>query len=397
MSMRIGLVCPYAWDVPGGVAVHIRDLAHHLSSVGHEVSVLTPAEDPDALPAYCVDGGRPVAVRYNGSVARVTLGISAVNRVRRWIREGEFDVLHVHEPMNPSLSVLACWVAQGPIVATWHSSIARSRALSASYYFAQLSMEKVMARIAVSEDARRTLVAHLGGDAVLIPNGVHTAAFVDPEPLAGRGRDGATLLFLGRLDEPRKGWAILAAALPALVERHPDLEVLVAGPGDADEAAGLVAAPLRERVTFLGKVSDRDKVRALHSADVYVAPHTGGESFGIVLLEAMSSSTPVAASDLPAFRRVLEDGGAGALFAVGDPAALAACVADLLDDAPRRERLATAGAARAAQFDWRRIGRDVEAVYASVAVPGETVRVDLRAQLVGRLATSRTGDERGDR
>ena len=131
--MRIGIVCPYAWDVPGGVQAHVRDLAESLIERGHDVSVLTPVDDPDELPVYAVDGGRPRAVPYNGSVARLTLGVKATARVRRWIRDGNFDVLHVHEPLAPSLGGLACWAARGPIVATVHSSVERSRVLATGY------------------------------------------------------------------------------------------------------------------------------------------------------------------------------------------------------------------------------------------------------------------------
>ena len=161
--MRIGIVCPYAWDVPGGVQAHIRDQAETLLDMGHEVSVITPVEDPMHLPPYAVDGGRPRPVPYNGSVARLTFGVKATARVRRWIREGDFDVLHVHEPLAPSLGVLACWAARGPIVATVHSSIERSRVLITGYYLAQTALEKISALIAVSEHARRTIVDHLGG------------------------------------------------------------------------------------------------------------------------------------------------------------------------------------------------------------------------------------------
>jgi phosphatidylinositol alpha-mannosyltransferase len=285
-------------------------------------------------------------------------------------------------------------VAQGPIVATWHSSIARSRALSASYYLAQISMEKVTARIAVSEDARRTLVAHLGGDAVLIPNGVDVAAFTGSEALPGWPGDGGSVLFLGRIDEERKGWSVLARALPDIIERYPAVRVLVAGPGDHERARAEVRADLHDRITFLGRVSDEVKAQALHSVDVYVAPHTGGESFGIVLLEAMASGTPVLASDIAAFRRVLDGGRCGRLFAADDPAALARGLIELLADPGARASLAVAGRRRAEEFDWQRVGRDVVSVYESVVTPGERVRVDIRAQLVGRLASavSRSSD-----
>lgn len=385
--MRIGIVCPYAWDVPGGVMAHVRDLAVALMRHGHEVSVLAPTAGDVELPDYVVHGGKSVAVPYNGSVARLTFGVQATARVRRWIKEGDFDVLHIHEPLAPSISILACWVAQGPIVATWHSSLDRSRVLSAGYYLAQTAMEKVRARIAVSELARRTIVDHIGGDAVLIPNGVDVSAFEGDEPLPGRSRDGRTLMFLGRINEPRKGLAVLLDALPAILETHPDVRVLVAGPGDPDEAMEGRAAVVRECVDFLGMVSDDDKVRAFHSADIYVAPNTGGESFGIVLLEAMAAGSVVLASDLDAFRRVLEGGRAGELFATEDHVDLAARAIALLGDPDQRGRLREAGRRRVRDFDWDTVTDEVIDVYESVRLPGEKVGSDLRGQLVGRLAT----------
>ena len=207
--MRIGIVCPYTWDVPGGVMAHVRDLAEALLAAGHEVSVIAPADDDAPLPHYVVSAGRAVPVPYNGSVARLSFGFLSASRVRRWIREGRFDVLHVHEPASPSLGVLACWAADGPIVATFHASFERSRALSAAGPILQSALEKITARIAVSEKARKTLVEHLGGDAVLIPNGVTTARYAMATPLPGWPGDDGALGFLGRMDEQRKGLPVL--------------------------------------------------------------------------------------------------------------------------------------------------------------------------------------------
>lgn len=384
--MRVGLVSPYAWDVPGGVRSHMADLAMALRDHGHEISVLAPADDPETLPDWVVDGGRPIPVRYNGSVARLSLGVKATRRVQSWIRDGEFDVLHVHEPVAPSLSILALWVARGPIVATWHSSHDRSRILTAGYYVGQTAMEKVRGQIAVSEEARRTLVNHLGGDAVLIPNGVRVAAFADTARLPGVDPDRPALLFLGRIDEPRKGLGVLLAALPEVVRALPGLQVLVAGPGDVEDQREQVPEELRECVVFLGRVSDQDKARALRSVDVYVAPHTGGESFGIVLAEAMAAQAAVVASDLPAFRRVLEDGRCGRLFANGDAAALSAAIVEVLADAELRRSLVEQADLRVREFDWDVVVDDVIAVYDSVRLPGEKVTEDLRGQIIGRLS-----------
>ena len=387
--MKVGLVCPYDWCAPGGVGAHIRDLAVALQRLGHEVSVLTPAEDESDLPAYVVSSGRPVAVAHNGSVARVAFGPVSTRRVRRWLREGEFDVLHVHEPAAPSLSILACWCAKGPIVATWHSA-QRSRVLQAGYFIVTSAMEKVTGRIAVSEAARQTLVEHVGGDAVLIPNGVDCSNFSDPEPLPGYPREGGTLFFIGRIDEPRKGLQVLLEALPAIVARHHNVQILVAGPGDIDEVSEHIPADLRHHVVFLGLISERDKSRAFHSADVYVAPHTGGESFGIVLAEAMASGTPVLASDLDAFRRVLDEGRAGVLFTTDDSAALAQAAGDLLDDPERRAQLSAAGLVHVQRYDWASVARRVVEVYEAVTVTGEKVQEDFRGQLIGRLSRGRS-------
>lgn len=383
--MKIGLVCPYTWDTPGGVRSHVADLALTLQEHGHTVSVLAPVDDPVGLPTWVVDGGRAVAVPYNGAVARMNFGVKAANKVRRWVREGEFDVLHIHEPLAPGLSLLACWVARGPIVATWHSAHVRSRILSAGYYIAQTAMEKVRGSIAVSEDARRTLVAHVGGDAVLIPNGVRVAAFRADGRLPQIAPDRPSILFLGRIDEPRKGLDVLLAAIPAIIAAVPNVRVYVAGPGDLGDQYENLDPALVESVIFLGRVSDEDKARALRSVDLYVAPHTGGESFGIVLIEAMAAETAVLASDLPAFRRVLEDGKSGALFANEDASDLAVQVVRLLGDGEAREELVIAGRARVREFDWDKVIDDVVAVYESVGMPGEKVTTDLRGQIVGRL------------
>jgi phosphatidylinositol alpha-mannosyltransferase len=373
--VRIGIVCPYTWDVPGGVQQHVRDLAEALFASGHEVSVIAPADDDAPLPAYVVSAGRAVPVPYNGSVARLSFGFLSASRVRRWIREGAFDVLHVHEPAAPSLGLLACWAADGPIVATFHASFERSRALSAAGPILQSALEKITARIAVSEKARRTLVEHLGGDAVLIPNGVTTERYAMAEPLPGWPGDDGALGFLGRMDEQRKGLPVLLRAFEILGRERPGLRLLLAGPGDAADIRARVSADLRDRVVNLGLVSEADKVRALHSVDVFVAPNTGGESFGIVLAEAMSAGAPILASDIEAFRRVLLDGSAGALFPVGDADALAATAAELLDDAPRRKQLSDEAKAAVRVYDWSTVARDVVRVYETVA--GDDAVVEL--------------------
>jgi phosphatidyl-myo-inositol alpha-mannosyltransferase len=364
--MRIGIVCPYDWEVPGGVREHISGLAEALIELGHEVSVITPADDDAVLPDYVVSAGRAVPVPYNGSVARLSFGFVSAARIRRWLKEGDFDVLHVHEPAAPSLSLIACWVADGPIVATMHAAIPRSRALYAAQPILASALEKISGRIAVAEAARSTLVEHLGGDAVLIPNGVNVSRYEKADPLPGFPGHGGTLGFLGRMDETRKGLEVLLAAFPLLAAERPRLRLLIAGRGDVDEVLARVPAPYRDRVVLLGQVSDEDRVRMLHSVDVFCAPNTGGESFGMVLVEAMASGAPIVASDLDAFRQVLRGGEAGALFETGDPAALAVAAARLLDDPLLRAKLSAQASAAVREFDWSVVARDVLRVYQAV-------------------------------
>ena len=383
--MRVGLVCPYSWDIPGGVQAHVRDLAEALLEMGHRVSVLAPADDDTPLPPYVVGAGRAVPVRYNGSVARLQFGLVSATRVRRWLRDGEFDVLHVHEPVAPSLSLLAVMQARGPIVATFHTSNPRSRSLSAAQNMLQPFLERIRGRIAVSAAARQVQVEHLGADAVEIPNGVAVAHYAAASPLPGYPRAGGTVGFIGRYDEPRKGMPVLLDALTTLAPRRPGLRLLVAGRGDASDLLEQLPPPLADRVDLLGPVSEADKARMLRSVDVYCAPNLGGESFGIILLEAMAAGTPIAASELDAFRRVLDDGRAGALFPTGDPAALARVLAGLLDDPPRRAALAAAGREVVTAYDWPVVARQVLDVYETViaAVPDRvTAEAAVRRDLV---------------
>ncbi|HMC70181.1 MAG TPA: glycosyltransferase family 4 protein, partial [Mycobacteriales bacterium] len=182
--MRIGLAAPYPWEVPGGVVAHIRDLSETLLSFGHEVSVIAPVDDEDApLPSYVVRAGRTVPVPFNGSVSRLKFGPVSATRVRRWIHDGEFDVLHLHSPETLSLPLLALFNARGPIVGTFHAANPRSRVMAMLQSPLQVQMEKLNGRIAVSPAARKTIVEHLGSDAVLIPNGVHVRRFAQAEPL----------------------------------------------------------------------------------------------------------------------------------------------------------------------------------------------------------------------
>ncbi|MDY5839340.1 MAG: glycosyltransferase family 4 protein [Corynebacterium camporealensis] len=352
--MRIGIICPYSFDEPGGVQAHIIDLATVLIEQGHVVQVLGPAAPDTPLPDFVVRGGRSLPISYNGSVARLAIGPQVGRRVRRFIRRGNFDVLHIHEPNSPSFSMAALAIAQGPIVATYHASAASSLVLKLAKPFLSPILEKVRGGIAVSEMARRWQVEQLGGDPVLIPNGVDTSVYAKARREPTKPPE---IVFLGRLDEPRKGLDIL---LEALTMVDSEVRVTVMGGGRAREIEG---------IDFRGRVSDAEKAETLGRADIYVAPNTGGESFGIVLVEAMAAGCAVVASDLEAFAAVGDadsETPAAALFSNGSAKDLARVLNQLLENPQDRAALIDAGIARARTYDWDHVAAEVLQVYETV-------------------------------
>ena len=385
--MRIGLVCPYSFEAPGGVQNHVLGLARELARMGHRPHILAPGEPLDSGEVEFTSAGQAVAVPYNGSIARVNFGPLSAARVRRWLRAGRFDLLHIHEPITPSIALLALWAADVPVVATFHTATPRSRSMQLAGGALRASIEKIDAGIAVSESARRVVVQHLGRDAVVIPNGFGYAEFADPAPFSGncrvttggRGvsmsqvdsfRDGGVrprVTFLGRVDEPRKGLAVLLSALPAIRAELGEIEVVVAGQGSIAAPAG---------VSLLGAIVEPEKIALLAQTDVFVAPHLERESFGIVLLEAMAAGAPVVASALPPFVDLLTPVSGGEplaeLVPVGDPAALTTAVVRTVRR-PRPERVARARA-HARRFDWSVVAPQIEAVYRATLATEPPVR-----------------------
>lgn len=355
--MRIGMVCPYSFDEPGGVQAHILDLARTFIAQGHEVQVLGPCSADTQVPDFVVRGGGSIPIPYNGSVARLSFGPKMFKTVRTFLREGNFDVLHIHEPNSPSFSMAALRFAEGPIVATYHASSSGSKLLKAFLPVLSPMLEKVRAGIAVSEMARRWQVEQVGGDPVLIPNGVETSMFKATRQI--EPNDPVEIVFLGRLDESRKGLDILLRALTRLDR---PFTCTVIGGGTPREVAG---------INFVGRVSDEEKAAILGRADIYVAPNTGGESFGIVLVEAMAAGCAVVASDLEAFSLVTDSEAAqpaGVLFKTGSDADLAKKLQTLIDDPSSRSTLIAAGLKRANAYDWSTVSTQVMAVYETIAI-----------------------------
>lgn len=360
--MRIGMVCPYSFDAPGGVQAHVLDLASVLIERGHHVEVLGPADANQHLPDYVTRGGVSLPVPFNGSIARIAIGPHVARYAREFIVRGDFDVLHVHEPNATSFSLAALRLAQGPIVATYHASATASVVLQLALPVLRGNLEKIRAGIAVSEMARRWQVEQIGTDPVVIPNGIDTTRFAAARQPQNDSND-VEIVFLGRRDEPRKGLDVLLRAVDKLAR---PAKVTVIGGGRERTAP---------RVNFVGQVSEAEKARILGRADIYVAPNLGGESFGIVLVEAMAAGCAVVASDIEAFAAVCNaeaETPAGLLFPVGDSDALARRLQLLIDEPSVRNTLINASTQRARDYDWSHVADQIMAVYEAVAT-GEKV------------------------
>ena len=360
--MRLALVCPYAWDRHGGVQSHVRELDRALRARGHSTIVIAPrsarARDANGDGATLV--GRSLPVPANGSVAPVAFGPGAGAATRRSLREFHADVIHLHEPLIPSVSLLALLNAAAPTVGTFHAAAPRSLGYGVSRALLDRAVQRLTCRTAVSKAARDLVSHYFPGDYAITPNGVDCARFATAEPLDWGPQ--LKVLFHGRL-EPRKGLDVLIHAMRRL--RDLDVRLFVSGDGPEALPAKALALGLRVDVEWLGRLSDKELPGAYRTADVYCGPNLGGESFGIVLLEAMAAGAPVICSDLPAFRQVAGD---AALFVPpGDGRALAAALRTILTDADRRRRMSEASRAAARRFDWARLVVGVEAVYEGCA------------------------------
>jgi phosphatidylinositol alpha-mannosyltransferase len=383
---RIGIVCPYGWDTPGGVQSHVGDLAEYLIAQGHYVSVLAPVINEEGIPDYVTSAGRPISIPYNGAVARILFGPLAFARVKQWIGSGNFDLLHLHEPAIPSISLLACWASEGPLVGTFHAASTKQKIAFAITPFIEPVIEKLTARIAVSEAARETLQIHLDTDAVVVPNGIYAKKFSDAH--SDSRWSGNTIGFIGRFEENRKGLSVLIEALPSIIEKIPDVRVIVAGPGNPATVLEEMEPHLRQRFTFLGRISEQDKANFMSSVSIYVAPNTGGESFGIILAEALAGGASVLASDIPAFDSLLGHGKYGSLFQSENSEDLAKRAIELFNSPELRRTIAKAGREYAQNFDWDVVAERIYDVYemAMVGHNGVTLTSDNRAwnKLLGR-------------
>jgi phosphatidylinositol alpha-mannosyltransferase len=365
--MKIGLVSPYDFSVPGGVNSHILQLAAQFRRRGQDVRILAPASNQERLlgdPEHVIVVGRAIAVPVSGSIARIAWNPRLGGRVSRLLREQSFDVVHVHEPMMPWLPVTAVRVSEAVTVGTFHAAReGGSRIYSYSRPLLKRWFRRLDGRIAVSPTAARLVQRYYPGQYDIIPNGIDVERYREAAPFS-QYRDGKlNILFVGRL-EKRKGAKYLLRAFAGLKREMPDVRLIIVGEGRARRGyeTSVRKAGLRD-VVFTGLVSEADKVRYLHTADIFCAPATGNESFGIVLAEAMAAGLPIVATNLEGYAHVMTHNVEGLLVPPKDERSLAQALRVLALDPALRAQLAARGRERVRQFDWSRVGQTILSYY----------------------------------
>ncbi len=376
--MKIGLVSPYDWSYPGGVKDHITHLATELRGYGHTVRILTPATGPEARQVeygiYHLGWAAPL--RVNGSIARIAVTPDVYGRIRSLLQREQFDILHLHEPFASSLSltVLNSANASSAVhIGTFHAYARRGLTSTSEWAYSSAKpflgryFRRLQGRIAVSVPARDFIAHFFPGDYRIISNGVDVARFrpnVAPLPEFMDGK--LNILYLGRI-ERRKGAKYLLRAIPHIREHFPDTRFIIAGDGQLRSGfEKLVARAGWPDVVFTGRVPAEKMAATYASAHVFCAPNTGGESQGVVLLEALATGRPVVASDIPGFRAVIRDHVDGILVPPRKHEELAWAICHLLGDEATRERLAAMGRLRAEEFSWETVGGRIEAYYREV-------------------------------
>ncbi|MCJ7510618.1 MAG: glycosyltransferase family 4 protein, partial [Dehalococcoidia bacterium] len=353
--MKIALVSPYDFAVPSGVNNHICHLADHYVRLGHDVRIIAPASRKNGLDRddLIVIGEHPIGLPAGGSVARITLSLTLGPKVERALASESFDIVHLHEPFVPLLPFQVLRRSKVTTVATFHAAKDEGRSWYA-YFRPAISIwwHKIRGKIAVSPAALRLISQYFPDDYEIIPNGVNYDRFAAPAPPFAQYKDGKlNILFVGRL-EKRKGLPYLLQAYAQVKARMPDTRLLIVGPdgGMRQACEGFVRRERQEDVIFTGYASDEDLPRYYKTADVFCAPNTGNESFGIILLEAMAAAAPVIASDIEGFAYVVGHQAEGLLVPRRDTGALADALLELLNDPDRRQEMSRKGQAKAQGF-----------------------------------------------
>jgi phosphatidylinositol alpha-mannosyltransferase len=363
--VKIALVSPYDTAHPGGVFEHIGHLRSEFLELGHDVTILAPRGRKGGLEVR--DGfygiGRTVPIPANGSMVRVTFDLTLYNAVKTLLRREQFELIHLHEPLIPVLPYLVLLNSHAVNVATFHAFRASSPWYTAFKPYMTFMMSRLDARIAVSKPARDFVGQYFHGPYDIVPNGIDVERFQDVEPFPWAADGIPRILFVGRFNEPRKGFKYLLRAMPLVHQQFPEARLVVVGGGKPDHFDGLIERYGVRNVDFVGLASASDLPRYYASCELFCAPSTSGESFGIVLLEAMASGRPVVAGDIPGYRSVMTNGHEGLLVPPKNPQALALALVRLFSDRSLRQRMAVAGQATASRYDWPEIALQVLDVY----------------------------------
>ncbi len=363
--MKIALVSPYDYTHPGGVSEHIAHLRTEFQSGGHDVTVLAPRSRKGGLTVSdgFVGVGRTVSLPGNGSTVRLTFDVTLYAAVKQMMRRENFDVVHVHEPLVPALPYMVLLNSSAVNVATFHASGSSSAWYKALKPYMNILMSRLDARIAVSEPARDFVSQYFDGSYQIIPNGIDLERFRAPELLPWTREQRPRILFVGRFTEPRKGFKYLLKAMPLVHQQYPDAQLVVVGSGNPEKFAGMIEKYRVNNVEFIGMVPPAELPRYYASCDVFCAPSTGRESFGIVLLEAMAAGKPVVAANNPGYASVLGRSETGVLVPPKDSQALSLALVRLLADEELRQRLGEVGQTFAQQYAWPRIADHILDVY----------------------------------
>lgn len=351
--LRIGIVCPYSLTVPGGVQGQVLGLARELRRQGHEARVLGPCDGPPPEP-FVTPLGNSLPLAANGSIAPLAPDPSAALRTMRVLNDEQFDVVHLHEPLAPGPTTTTLLMDTAPMVGTFHAA-GRSSSYKALAGALIRLINRLDKRIVVSKDALELVQSHLGGEYEVLYNGVEIDEIAAAEPTS---TDHPTIFFCGRHEE-RKGLAVLVDAM-AFLSPHVRLWIASDGP---DTARLQAVTNGDRRITWLGRISEAEKYSRLGGAHIFCAPSLHGESFGVVLIEAMAASTVVVASALDGYRNVATDGVDSLLVAPGDAPALAAALQRVIDDHALASQLRSAGRARSEQFSMRALAARYVEIY----------------------------------
>ena len=364
--MKIALVSPYDFAYPGGVTSHISHLSRELTRAGHHVKILAPSSAPadDLLPDEVIRLGRPVPVPSGGSIARISVSLWLIPKLRELLQREQFDVVHLHEPLAPFLPLSALHFSTAVNVGTFHAYHGSTRVYFATRHVLRPWFNRLDGKVAVSPPALQYVSKHFPGEYRIIPNGIDVERFANGAAPIPEFQDGkVNVLFVGRL-EKRKGLKYLLDALATLKWDHPDVRLIVVGGGNLDRDSYRI---LGERnltdVVFTGNVSEKEKPRYFRTADIFCSPATGQESFGIVLLEAMAAGKPVVATDIEGYASLLTEGVEGFLVKRKDGGALADALARLIEDPVLRQQMGAQGRAKAQEYSWDRVAGQVMDYY----------------------------------